>query len=202
MREAIRADEGAIRDPQRDPIKVATGTIRSHQRRSAAIRYAPWGHWQSRAIKGNQGQSRAIKGHQGPSRAIGPSVYLGASLREGLLHKDRPDPPEGVRPLQPRALIDGVVTAQLWGGEGAVVSTCMQPRALIDRVVTAQLRHQASSSVIMRHQASSSVIRRHQASSVVIRVVTAQLRGVRSARRGERMHACLRSFPRDQLRDQ
>ena len=62
----------------------------------------------------------------------------------------------------------------------------------IDGVVTAQLRHQAS----------SSVIRRHQASSVVIRVVTAQLRGVRSARRGERMHACLRSFPRDQLRDQ
>ena len=176
MREAIRADEGAIRDPQRETIKVATGTIRSHQRRSAAIRYAPWGHWQSRAIKGNQEQSRAIKGHQGPSRAIGPSVYLGASLREGLLHKDRPDPPEGVRPLQ--------------------------PRALIDRVVTAQLRHQASSSVIRRHQASSSVIRRHQASSMVIRVVTAQLRGVRSARRGERMHACLRSFPRDQLRDQ
>ena len=140
--------------------------IRGDQRPSVTHVGAIDNQGQSRAIKGNQWQSMAIKGNQGPSRAIGPSVYLGASLREGLLHKDRPDPPEGVRPLQPRALIDGVVTAQL------------------------------------RHQASSSVIRRHQASSVVIRVVTAQLRGVRSARRGERMHACLRSFPRDQLRDQ
>ena len=189
---------GGIRDHQRDhqsgnrDYQKPSEAISGHPLRTLGPLTIKGNQGQSRAIKGNQWQSMAIKGNQGPSRAIGPSVYLGASLREGLLHKDRPDPPEGVRPLQPRALIDGVVTAQLWGGEGAVVSTCMQPRALIDGVVTAQLRHQAS----------SSVIRRHQASSVVIRVVTAQLRGVRSARRGERMHACLRSFPRDQLRDQ
>ena len=169
MREAIRADEGGHQRPSERPSKWQQGlseAIRGDQRPSVTHVGAIDNQGQSRAIKGNQGQSMAINGNQGQSRAIGPSVYLGASLREGLLHKDRPDPPEGVRPLQPRALIDGVVTAQL------------------------------------RHQASSSVIRRHQASSVVIRVVTAQLRGVRSARRGERMHACLRSFPRDQLRDQ
>jgi hypothetical protein len=163
---------GAIRDHQRDhqsgnrDYQKPSEAISGHPLRTLGPLTIKGNQGQSRAIKGNQWQSMAIKDNQGQSRAIGPSVYLGASLREGLLHKDRPDPPEGVRPLQPRALIDGVVTAQL------------------------------------RHQASSSVIRRHQASSVVIRVVTAQLRGVRSARRGERMHACLRSFPRDQLRDQ
>jgi len=59
--------------------------------------------------------------------AIGPSVYLGASLSEGLLHEDRTDPPEGVCPLQPCALIDGVIATQLRGGRShAVVSACMR----------------------------------------------------------------------------
>jgi hypothetical protein len=59
--------------------------------------------------------------------AIGPSVHLGASLSEGLLHEDRTDPPEGVCPLQPCALIDGVIATQLRGGRShAVVSACMR----------------------------------------------------------------------------
>jgi hypothetical protein len=63
--------------------------------------------------------------------AIGPSVYLGASLSESLLHEDRTDPPEGVCPLQPCALIDGVIATQLRGEQSARRGERMHARGAV-----------------------------------------------------------------------
>jgi hypothetical protein len=147
-------------------------------------------HRHSEALRGTQ---EALKRHSRGNQVANDTHLLrrehGHSDRSWLLRRNN-------QPPRPQVLIDNLVLEHasqfvaekgdaryLWGGEGAVVSTCMQGACAARRGNRGRARfltalvisgHQWSSVVISGHQWSSVVISGHQWSSGYARYLSAR----------------------------
>ena len=182
-REVIRGDQRALRrineshSAAHSPAQARAQALRGTQRHSEALR-------------GNQ---EAIK-RQSSGNQVANDTHLlrrehGHSDRSWLLRRNN-------QPPRPQVLIDNLILEHasqlvaekgdaryLWGGEGAVVSTCMQGACAARRGNRGRARfltalvisgHQWSSVVISGHQWSSVAISGHQWSSGYARYLSAR----------------------------